>query len=513
MAAVPLTVMAELVRCEHYQAALPLLDEFIAEQPASLEALELMGSCLDGVGRRKDAIAAYQLCVLLDPDPYGNLVRLADLQREDEQAEEALQCAASAIEHEPGRSEAYASQSLALTALERFQEALEAADQCLDRHPGSADGWYAKGLAQVHLEDFRAAESCFDRSIDARPDWALPRRDRALVRLLLGNYTEAVDDYAQRWHVAGTEPRRHESIPTWEGEPFEGALLLWAEQGLGDEIFYLGLVPQILERHADVVIEVNRRLVPLATRSFPGVAVIEKGSDALRAFEVRRALPFASQLRLLVHWQVPLPLRVAPFLRAPGTTLSGMLGSGQGAHGSGPGAGLRIGVCWRSFRLKLGSSKSIDPLLLAPLTELPGVEIISLQHGDCAAEEEAFAQATGVPMKRPGFDSFEEIDRLAILIASCDYLVVIPGVAAHLGAALGVPTYVLSRSMRGRVWYWMVGSGQEPEPWYRDARVVLFEKEGESLDAIAMIRQELAHSYSESTLLSSVQALSTEQGL
>ena len=46
---------------------------------------------------------------------------------------------------------------------------------------------------------------------------------------------------------------------------------LWKEQGIGDEIIFLGLVPEAKERSQSLSVYIDPRLVPLCERSMPGI--------------------------------------------------------------------------------------------------------------------------------------------------------------------------------------------------------------------------------------------------
>ena len=54
----------------------------------------------------------------------------------------------------------------------------------------------------------------------------------------------------------------------------DGTLLVWGEQGLGDQILHASMVGELTQRAAKVVLEVEPRLAPLFARSFPDVQVV-----------------------------------------------------------------------------------------------------------------------------------------------------------------------------------------------------------------------------------------------
>lgn len=96
----------------------------------------------------------------------------------------------------------------------------------------------------------------------------------ALCLMELGRWSEAWPHYARRNF-------QHRGYPgdRWRGEEVD-YLVVHGEQGLGDEVMFLGCLPQLMDRaHRGVVIEVNPRLVPLVKASFPQATVIGRPEE------------------------------------------------------------------------------------------------------------------------------------------------------------------------------------------------------------------------------------------
>ena len=74
----------------------------------------------------------------------------------------------------------------------------------------------------------------------------------------------------------------------WTGECLEGRrILVWAEQGVGDEVMFAGLLSDLLAANARCNLACSPRLVPLMARSFPGVNVQRNGTPTCRASALR----------------------------------------------------------------------------------------------------------------------------------------------------------------------------------------------------------------------------------
>ena len=95
----------------------------------------------------------------------------------------------------------------------------------------------------------------------------------------MGDFDNGWREYNWRWRMQDFSSRRAEyDKPLWDGGDLGGKrLLVWSEQGIGDEIMFAGLIPDLIERGIDVILESDPRLVPLFARSFPPVTCIAKG--------------------------------------------------------------------------------------------------------------------------------------------------------------------------------------------------------------------------------------------
>jgi len=479
MSTVPLETIQTLADHGHHSTALTLLDELLSKDQHSLPALYLLASCLEKCDRKEDAVSAYQLCTLLDPDPYEALVSLADLLRGSEEFSDAIAAAESAISLRPQCSKAYASKATSLIHAERFDEAVATAEHAISLDSTIPQSWHALALANVKLGQYEVAEAAYTQALTLIPEWHQVRMERGITQFLRRNFTAGLDDYEARWNMDGAPSRRHEDIEIWDGQPFEGNLLLWSEQGLGDEIFFLGFMPWILQQQQHVILEVDPRLVDLCTRSFPEALVLPRNSKRLAGFPVSRALAMGSLLKGVSEGKSSLPKVFAPYLRVPSVK----------AARERQQARFRLGVFWRSDRSMIGKSKSIPLSLLAPLAKIPNVELISLQYGDTTEERMLFQQQTGIEIKEPACDLYNDIDKLASIITGCDAIASIAGVPAHLAAAIGVSTYVLSPSPLGRLWPWD-NMGTIP-CWYNQARVYLCKNSFSLNEAIDRLSHDL----------------------
>ena len=450
-----LGAIRELIAAGRHQEAMPLLDGLLSSDQHGLEALRLLAECQILEGQVAEACASLQFCLLCDPGHGPTLVSLARLLWQNDQLEAALVQVRSLLALEPEGLEECLLLVRILHDAEQFDQALQVCDHVLHRHGDAAEAWFARAMVLQCQGLYAQAIEAYGRALELQSDWHQAAVNRGLLRLLGGDALHGGHDYERRWLLGELDEAPVVGLPPWDGQPCQGTVLLWAEQGLGDELFWLGFLSAWVPQAQRLALLLDARLVGLVARHFPGITVLPRTAKPPDLPDVVAALPLASLPWLLARRQQPLPLPFKPWLREE-----------QPGPAAGPG---RLGLFWRSFQPQRGLIKSIHLLDLAPLAMIPGLELRSLQYGDASEALAAFTAATGTVIQPPDFDPFHDIEQLIAAIATCDGVVTIPSVVAHLCGALGVPCVVLSASSRARPWYWE-GDGDSC-PWYPSVRV------------------------------------------
>ena len=302
------------------------------------------------------------------------------------------------------------------------------------------------------------------------PDLADAKLIRALALLSMGRFKEGWAAWEDRWAAhpwclsAGRFPQ-----PTWAGEPLgEGRLLIWSEQGIGDEIQFASIVPLLTQAGVRCVLECDTRLVTLLARSLPGVEVVARTTppDArLFAPDIAAQIPAGSLPRLLLNEAEDFR-RLRPYLIPDSTRVAALRAKKAGD-------GLVIGIAWHTTNPKSGRNRNISLAELARSLHRPGVRLVVLQYGDWSREVAELVEEgidIGVP---PDLDAWNDMEGLAAQIAGTDLVVSISNVTVHMACSLGHPVWVLLahapdwRWMRDRpdsLWYPTATLFRQPAP-------------------------------------------------
>ncbi len=398
-------------------------------------------------GRWAEAEADYRA---LGEDPFalGNLGALLNARQ---RSGEAVPILRRALELEPDRAAHWANLGIALgsgeAALTCFQRA-EALEPSQAAHP------YNLGRALADLGRSRAAERACRRALELDPHHAGARYNLAMALLRQGQLDEGLAAMEARWGLPDFQPTPFPELPWWHGEPLDGPLLLFADQGFGDTLMMARYLPYLRREGIEPIVCCERTLHRVLATALPNLRLVAPG-EPLPVCRAKAALLSLPHLfgTTLTHLPATVPyLTVPPEVRA-----RPVLDAALEALPSGP----RIGLVWAGNpRHAQDQRRSLDPTLLAPLAELTHVGWVALQVGTTAVPPLPDLLDLG-PHLADFADTAHALSRLDLLLS-------VDTAPAHLAGALGIPTLLLLPHVPD--WRWM--EGRTDSPWYPTMQLV-----------------------------------------
>ncbi|WP_049758140.1 tetratricopeptide repeat protein [Phenylobacterium zucineum] len=299
---------------------------------------------------------------------------------------------------------------------------------------------------------YRESEESLNRALTLRPGSDLARVGLAYALLARGAFAQAWPLLEARAGAApDLVPPVTASYPEWRGEPLAGkSILVWVEQGFGDQIMMARFVAALRAQGASVTLGCRTALAALFAPLADRLIAIDAGGSV----EVPRHDYWTRYFSLPGRLGVTLEtLPGAPYLAAPADRRerwSGWSGVGLAWEASATGAAAR--------------SKSLpEPDVRALL----GLGLRSLSPQDTGARD--FADTAAI---------LERLD----LVVSIDTAV------AHLAGALGRPVWILLPYAAD--WRWM--TGRTDSPWYPTARLFRQPAPGQWAPVAAQVREALA---------------------
>lgn len=418
-----------LGRCEEAVAA---LDRAIALVPGHADAWCARGNALQELGRLDDAISSYDRAVSLRPD----------------------------------YPEAYTSRGNALGLKRRFDAALADHERALASRPDYLAALSNRGLALAALHRTAEAVACYDRALALDPGFVDAEWNKALALLSAGEFAAGWEAFAARWRKPSFPSKPLASArPVWNGRDRDVRLLVWKEQGIGDQILFGTMLREAAASVSGTIALIDPRLVPLYERSISGVSFVGANRQVAEdRYDVQ--IPFGGLGRHFRRSRTDFPASEGGYLtpdRARAQTLRASLCR----------AGERlVGISWMSKNARFSAQKSLALEDFLPLLRLPGVRFVNLQYGDTKAETADLRDRLGIDVQAcASVDNFNDLDGLAALIEACDLVVTTSNSTVHLAGAVGKQTLMLLTYAGEALWYW--GNRRDGRSlWYPSVRMI-----------------------------------------
>ncbi len=399
--------------------ALESFDRAITLVPHYAKALKNRAITLRSLQRFGEALESYDRVLTFHPDDAIAWIYRGNTLRDLERPAEALRCYTEAARLRPEDPEPHHNASIVLRDLKRVNEALAACDEAITRQPDHADALWNKAELLILSGDYERGWSLFESR------WRSPRYGKAL-RVL--------------------------AAPRWTGrESLAGqTVLLTVDGGFGDTLNFCRYAPLLEEQGAQVILEVQRSLVPLLEASFPSIKVLANG-EALPAFDLHCPMMSLPGVFALPLDQIPARLPYVRTPEAPRQTWAAKLG-----RPSKP----RIGIAWSG-----SPDHSRDRYRSLPLAEFspllhPGFEFHALQKLIRDSDRPFLAD---LPIK-VWENELTDFAETAALVGQMDLVISVDTSIAHLAGALGRPTWVLLPQAPDMRWL----LDRTDSPWYPD---------------------------------------------
>lgn len=454
-----------------------------AADPAAAGPHYVAGRLCQGAGRLAEAEASYRRAIALQPGharAHNNLGGVLHMRGD---LDGALAAYRKALDLEPDLAQANQNYASILRDAGTLERAADGYRRQTLANPRDALAFNDLGNTLRELGRHAEALAAYAQALAIDPQLAEAHFSRAFVLLLQGNYAEGWREYEWRWRIpAFNAPARRFPAPIWDGARVDGTLLLHAEQGLGDTLQFVRYAPLVNPRCSGVVLECQPELRSLMA-SVPGIARVVARGEPLPEFAAHAplmSLParFGSTLDNL-PWD-------GPYVRADAQRVARWrerLASDDARAG---GARMRVGLVWAGRPQQWDDRKrSISLAMLAPLSRAAGVAFYSLQVGAAAA------QSATPP---PGMTLIDHAGQIAdfadtaALASQLDLLVTIDTSVAHLGGAMGLPTWVLVAYAPD----WRYHLARSDNPWYPTMRLFRQARDGDWTDAIEAVAAALA---------------------
>ena len=457
-------------------------------QPDLAEAHYQLGLIASSQGGSADVEQHYRRALEADPRHAPACVALGALLFERESLDEAVDCFRKAIDIQPNYAQAHSNLGLLMAVrLDRFAEAAPHLEKAWRLAPDDPDVMCNWAMYLQQRGELAESIALCDRLIEADATDPIPRLNRALARLKMGDFSRGWDDYESRKQAGWPYVARTFPFPEWKGEALAGRkILVHAEQGLGDQIMFASCIPDLMAMAGHCVIECAPKLEVLFRRSFPAATVTSgartagwESDEKLRGIDCYVAMG-----------SLPLYFRKGRdafpghrgYLRADPQGIAAWRRRLADLPGK-----CKVGIAWRggvSYTRQSVRSVALDHWL--PILRRSDTSFVSLQYMDSREEIEQIGRDHGIQIHHWP-EAIDDYDQTAALVSALDLVVSVDTTIVHLGGAFDKPVWV----MVAAVAEWRYLQTGERLPWYPAVRLFRQTLLGEWGPVIERIASEL----------------------
>ena len=396
------------------------------------EVKEIQQAAFECIEQRQweEADSLIQTLLEHNPDDPVALNFLGVIHNEAGHYQLAYQFLRRALTEAPEVAPVWLNYGLTLHHMQRNTDAMNAYLKAADINHNYVKAYVNAASLLIDESRFDEAKKLLDLSFEIEPGNELALKNMAHVCLAKHDWKNGWEywdkslgsKYRKEW-AYGDEPR-------WNGEK-DKALVIFGEQGLGDEICYSSCIPDAIRDSKKVIIDCHPRLEALFKRSFPRADVYgtrkNKEPEWLRTARIDARCAMASLPKFYRNSDADFP--GTPYLKA-NPELVKMFKTYFASFNK-----PVYGLCLHGGSKLTGAEKrKIEPEQFSPLFAKDAV-FISLDYKPLYSHK-LIKEMRWATMA-------EDYDITAALIASLDAVIGVNTSATHCANALGIPAHIL----------------------------------------------------------------------
>ena len=489
------------------------------------EAYNNLGVALSKVGRLDQSIQACQNAIRIFPDYFEAYNNLGNVYKEMKQLVQAVKSYQEAIRINPEVEEIYFNLGNVFKELDKHEEAIRSYQQVFRLNPNHVEAYYNQGVVLQDQGNFNQAVESYQEAIRINPEYAQAYNNYGFILHKQGKFDEAINQYRRAIDLGPTIAQAHTNLgvallltgdfkkgwqeydwrlktelyrsdkrtlpyPRWHGcDLVSKTILVWAEQGIGDQIMFASVLHLLAQKSQRVVVGIEPRLVAIFQRSFPSIAFFSQfdlPDLCVLGHSIDYQIPIASLGQHFLNTETTFPKQRSYVIPCSEKVQQFEHRYKQLADGR-----PLIGISWRGGN-KGKESRNISLKQWADLIAMRNFCFINLQYGDVIDEINEFTAATGIPIYSDGqVDSSKDLDDFFAQVAAMDLVVSIANSTAHIAGSLGKPALIFLPHVPD--WRWMLN--RTDSLWYPEITLLRQSREGSWSDVLQQAKTALTQIY------------------
>ena len=484
------------MQIKDYENALIYLEKLIQLNQKLPQIYYNRGICLNMLGKTQDAIDNFKEALSLKNNFFESYIQLGQLLKKENLLDDALSIYKSALTNVIQKDLINVNISEIYYIKKNYQLSKRFAEEALNLNPKNYFaminiancfmelGEVDKGIIELEKakkinnsfpmiynnlgfcykvlgNNERAAEN-YQKAIKLNPNLHDAYFNLSHIQLSENNFKDGWNNYEYRW---GTQKKFTQRLifnkPQWEeGLGFE-KILIWGEQGIGEQLLFSSILPDVKTKFKKVLVCVEDKLVKLFQKQYNNMEFYPL-SKKIDENEFDYHLPMCSLARIFRNG-------IDSFHNNQ-ITVQENFNKTKSAKEK-----LRCALSWKSTNQDLGNVKSITLEDLKEILLIDQIDFFNIQYTNEDKEVEDFKNNYNVKInKNKTLDTFNNLFELSEFIKTCDFVISVSNTNAHLSASIGKPTFLLLPKSKGKFWYWE-NDKNEKNLWYPS--IVKFKQE------------------------------------
>ena len=469
----------------------------VALKPDYAEAYVNLGKIAIDRGKYELGERSCRKAIEANPNLAQPYVNLGMVLREQKKLDEALEFARKGVELDPRNGAGQSNLGNVYMDLQRYKEAVVCFRKAMEFQPSFATSYFNYGNALRLLHVLDKAHESYSRALELEPKRGEFHHNQGLVYQEQGNHGTALEKfrlanklspdhlglqfslarslwnnglYQESWDYfdAGLngelrKPNRKFKVPRWRGEDIsDKRILVWREQGLGDEIDFSRRYQSAIDRAGEAIFEADKRLVGIFQRTFPKATFLPERLDGRNDWyreDCDLHLPAGNLMQYFPYSQEELDTAVCPqddieaafFTGERAKRVKGYLVpdpqrvAEMTERVAALPDGLKIGICWRSqFSHRDRDIHYTELEMWEPLFRIPGITFVNVHYDKCEEELQEVERKIGVKVHRwADLDLRNDLEGAFALTSQLDMVITTSTSPNRIGDAMGKEVWLM----------------------------------------------------------------------
>jgi tetratricopeptide (TPR) repeat protein len=445
-----------------YQEALYCFEKVIEDNPDDGDTYYNLGMIYQKLNKIDRAIESFKAILRLNPEDAEIYNILGSIYcNANQDTKSAIVCFEKAIELKPDSAEVYFNLGLAYNLAKELDKAIPKYEKAMELQPDNAGIYNNLGTIYQEKNDLEKAIFYYKKGLEIYPEHPSLRFNLGCSLIKTGDFAQAWDYFESRMNLFKHHRLKFpvETKPKWDGSMSLENKTVYVYPasrsfGYGDSINFVRYLPLLNSLGAKVICRVQPGLEQLFNQSELNVEIIPNSTEDT-SLEFDFQLPFMSLPAVFRSNPDNIPAKNL-YIKADPQKSNDYKAKYFNNDG------FKVGIFWYSAVSSSDRTMSLEQFY--PILEMKNIKFYSLQKGEGIEQLNNIPE--GLEIVNLG-ETFNDFSDTAAAVSNLDLIITPDTSIAHLGGALGKPTWVMLPFMSD--WRWLVD--REDSIWYKSVKL------------------------------------------